>query len=358
MSLPRAYEYKSVLSDNFTVQQFNILADGLAQNGGFTMVEDPADLELSFRFPLMAQEVQNANPDILTIQELNCAHLFGEILPNHTMILCPKLKSPACNSGALPDGLGMFVNRNMFDILDVNVFYYNAGTSGVNSGAIIACLVDKRNGTGIVVATTHLKSKIPFESKRVTQISELLHKIQGMQFYLQGVLNMDRLPQVVLTGDFNTSPDMQVYQMVYEKNFESAYNSNSLLLPSNKEMNQGRLPVTEYLRGEPPFTTMKVREKMTAHTIDYIWVSSVTTTNQQSAATNIFNTATTGTIASTKDMDLVVDEKDSKALSNKTIMVQAIWSLPSAEEVGEKGLPNKKYPSDHLSIAVIMGYQQ
>ena len=355
MALPRSYEYKSVLSDNFTIQQFNILADGLAQGGGFTLVEDPADLELSYRFPLMRQEVLNANPDILTIQELNCAHLFGEILPDHTMILCPKLKSPACRFGALPDGLGMFVNRNMFDILDVNVFYYNAGTTGVNSGAIIACLVDKRNGTGLVVATTHLKSKVPFESKRVTQMSELLHKIQGMQFYLQGVLNMARLPQVILTGDFNSSPDLQVYQMVYDQNFESAYNSNSLLLPANKEtaVGQERLPVTEYLKGEPTFTTMKFREKMIAHTIDYIWVSNITTTNQQSGLTNVFNTTTATTAGTTTS----ADEKDNKAVSTKNLMVQATWSMPSEEEVGPKGLPNKKYPSDHLSIAAIMGYQ-
>lgn len=60
----------SPVSPSFSVLQWNILADGLAQNGDFVRA-NPCSLEWHYRLPLLLAELQEANADIICVQELN-----------------------------------------------------------------------------------------------------------------------------------------------------------------------------------------------------------------------------------------------------------------------------------------------
>ncbi|PNH12976.1 Glucose-repressible alcohol dehydrogenase transcriptional effector [Tetrabaena socialis] len=63
---------------HFRVLQWNVLADGLAQTGGFYRVP-PKCLEWEYRKPRLLQEILEADADIICLQELN--H-FGEDRPS------------------------------------------------------------------------------------------------------------------------------------------------------------------------------------------------------------------------------------------------------------------------------------
>lgn len=132
----------------FSIVQWNILADGLAQNGDFIKV-DPGCLEWDYRLPLLLSELQEANADIVCMQELN--H-FGRYHPFYDgdgdvdmitiadidKIFCerstddlkqhleplgyqaagflPKHCSPAARYKCAPDGLAIFYKASSFRV--------------------------------------------------------------------------------------------------------------------------------------------------------------------------------------------------------------------------------------------------
>ena len=351
MLLPRDWVHKRAAYEDFVVMQFNCLADGLAQSGDYKFCT-PEDLAWGPRWALMQEEITKVNPDVLCIQEMNHPEVLAQFMPDHYMLLCPKLASPAlAMCGAPPDGCVMLLRRSMYELIDVQIMYYNVG-SDLNSGAIVAAVKDRRNKRGLVFATTHLKAKsgAANEGVRMLQMSQLLGRIKGSRMMLSGLLNDEgegdaQQVQVVLTGDFNTAPQGDVYAAVYGDavlNFSSAYNSSqqglqTVFAATGAGAGAGagadagaegdghaiRLPAAEYAASEPSFTTYKTRngEGCKQHCIDYIWLG--------------------GQDAST---------------SSKKLVLTALWSLPSAEQIGEKGLPCAAYPSDHLSLAAKFGW--
>ena len=96
---------------------------------------------------------------------------------------------------------------------------------------------------------------------------------------------------VIITGDMNSDPGGPVYKLFCSQ-YQSAYAESEI---------------------EPEFTTFKIRDedKLYCHTIDYIFY----------------------------DGDLTVVEKE---------------KLPTKDEIGVNGMPNEKYPSDHLPLRVTM----
>ena len=65
--IERSWQYKNVCNDEFTVMQFNCLADGLAQTGDFKYCSE-VELEWANRWNLMQEEITTVNPDVLCIQ--------------------------------------------------------------------------------------------------------------------------------------------------------------------------------------------------------------------------------------------------------------------------------------------------
>ena len=61
-------EWRNICDDShdqkhLTIMQFNVLSDGLAQNGNFTHCEEKY-LEWDFRWPLISDEISTVDPDI------------------------------------------------------------------------------------------------------------------------------------------------------------------------------------------------------------------------------------------------------------------------------------------------------
>jgi nocturnin len=326
--LLREWVHLNVVNEDFTVMQFNCLADGLAQTGNFTF-STPEELDWSFRWELIKEEITKVNPDVLCMQEMNHPEILAQFMPGHYMIFCPKLSSPALHCGYPPDGCVMLIRRTLFRLVDVQIVYFHSEDS-MSSGGIVVSAQDKRNKQGIVFATTHLKSKAPFEHRRIEQIHQLLGRIKGSRAMLSAFLTDESQspisPKVILTGDFNSSPDKEVYRTVYEDKdlcFDSSYNSSPSSRLLTGDVSLAKIGVAAYAEGEPAFTTFKIRDSRAyRQTIDYIWAG----------------------------------QSFEKAPGN--LVLGAIWSIPSTEDIGEKGLPSRSYPSDHLSIAAKFGWHE
>ena len=87
-----------------TVMQYNILADGLAQNGQFCYAT-PDILEWDYRNALINDEIRLVDPDILCVEECNRPESLSMLLSDHAIIWVAKLNSPAVQYGCPPDGI-------------------------------------------------------------------------------------------------------------------------------------------------------------------------------------------------------------------------------------------------------------
>jgi endonuclease/exonuclease/phosphatase family metal-dependent hydrolase len=137
------------------------------------------------------------------------------------------------------------------------------------------------------VATTHLKAKPVNEPIRLLQseqVAKAADKFPGME--------------VILTGDFNDTPESQSLANIYAR-FDSVY-KNALG------------------GAEPEHTTHKFRPKegMVTRCIDYICVA-----------------------------------KGTEPADHKIAGVAKILELPATEALPETGFPTGNHPSDHLALA-------
>ena len=118
-----------------------------------------------------------------------------------------------------------------------------------------------------------------------------IRSAQGIHLYSEMKAFCGDLPGVVC-GDFNAPPDDPVYAHFRDSSpwLESSYST------ANKGV-------------EPPLTSWKFRPgKVSKYTIDYIWYTV------------------------------------------QRLQVNAVWGVPSEEEIGEIGLPGWTYPSDHVAL--------
>ena len=305
MAIPRTWtSFEDTGRSPFVLTTWNHLADGLDVNGGFS-VDDPSILVWRNRYPGIVDELKATESDIICLQEANhCGDLAVEF-KDFAMLCAPKMSSAATEEYSFPpDGTAMFIKRSKFDVLAVKILYLFDPVKNClsNQNAIIVCLQDKQENSSFIVATVHLKAK-PGEANstlRSNQIKETLEEINSFKLRLR----RDDIP-VVLCGDFNCNSSEKVYSTMLASSlqFSSAYNPGVRGQDKSDE---------EYATGEPDFTTWKYRVgKEKKETIDFIWKS----------------------------------ESDGKLLK------QAIRDIPSSEELGLKGLPCMKYPSDHISLS-------
>eukprot|EP00049_Salpingoeca_infusionum_P004640 m.81968 g.81968 ORF g.81968 m.81968 type:complete len:343 (-) comp12664_c0_seq1:1372-2400(-) len=149
------------------VMQFNVLADGLAQNGGFIFTRSE-DLEWSSRFPLLLKQISAADPDLLVMEECNNAPEWDVALSGmgYHCIFSPKQKSPALRFGASADGSALCFKKTTFTL---------EGSATIPSPtAVAAQLVHNQSQKAFRVIGTHLKAKLEFTHIRTSQIKTLM----------------------------------------------------------------------------------------------------------------------------------------------------------------------------------------
>ena len=300
------------VSNMFTVMSWNILADGLAQTGGF--VVDPSILTWEYRWPRILHEIQSVSPDVLCMMEANRFDDISIAFHDYVVLFSPKLASAALSPSCPSDGCMMLLRRNRFSPLQIKVLYLTDPMSGSlsNQNAILALVRDTQAEKVLLFVTSHLKAKSGElnAALRNSQAKEILSEIS---LFLSTQTDSD-IP-VFLCGDFNGSPQELLYSSILMSpiTFQSIYNpleafecSDSIAPKSVQDA------ILRYSIGEPQFTTWKFREDggEKKSTIDYMFLR-----------------------------------------SSARLECQSVYELPNEEDLSYRGLPSSNYPSDHLALA-------
>ena len=104
---------------DFSLKQWNILAQSLAIHGGFVLCP-PSALEWEHRAPLITQEILHSSPDLILLEEVDCFTYLEEYLATHNYVgtFVPKPSSPCLkfqdNIG--PDGNAIFYLKSKFSV--------------------------------------------------------------------------------------------------------------------------------------------------------------------------------------------------------------------------------------------------
>lgn len=176
------------------IMHWNILADGLAQNGKFEGVHQ-SHLSFAHRFPLIIEEIRDINPDVIGLVECNHFELFQEELLKHGYEgnFTPKAKSPAQYFGSPPDGVCIFWRSSLFSRHDIICsFHAHPVCAGIR--------LHLATGKTLCIFETHLKanSNPDFAPVRLQQIRRVLsaidHEVRGED-------------ELILVGDMNCEPE-------------------------------------------------------------------------------------------------------------------------------------------------------
>jgi mRNA deadenylase 3'-5' endonuclease subunit Ccr4 len=272
-------------SAQWSIMQWNILAD--CYSDSFPKA-DPEHLTFPYRLSLIKQELEITKPSILCLEVVD---KYTEILSLiQTTLGWASYSSIFKKKPHSSDGLAMIYDTSLFQLLkSVNGNYEHS-----NQVYIISLFKQKEDGSIFIVFCTHLKAKKGFELKRKEQAILILCFLK--QFVRENELGED-VP-VLICGDFNDEPESEAYKVIMGSEFglRSCYDLEG--------------------KGEPEFTTLKIRESLVKHTIDYIFCT------------------------------------------KKHFKVWKILGIPDEEEVGINGWPSKKYPSDHVSLLVHLSLEE
>ena len=203
----------------------------------------------------------------------------------------PKVDSPCCkftpNNG--PDGCAILYNTSTVSVANrKDLILRDKSSRPTNQVAILAKFDIPAGNGSLCVGATHLKAKGGFEALRLAQGSDLLAQMKDFS-------NGDPF---VICGDFNAVPGESVccaYRSNVVGGSDVAIKSAYCKYSSTDE--------------DPPFTTVKYRANgLSKYTGDYIWYDS------------------------------------------SQLEVIKLYDLLTELKIGDNGLPNATYPSDHMSL--------
>eukprot|EP00754_Rhynchopus_humris_P001023 Rhum_TRINITY_DN10644_c0_g1::Rhum_TRINITY_DN10644_c0_g1_i1::g.39450::m.39450/K18764/CCRN4L; nocturnin len=271
------------------VMQFNMLAEGLSAracdtppfeaekestSGGFTAVPD-AVCDWSVRRYLLLEKILAVDADVVALEE--CDHFHDFFLPllslhGYKGVFVEKALSPCLQFGYYSDGVAVLYKEAVFE---------KKGHSQITKGCTHLCLSLEHRSTQVpfIVAATHLKAKATQENEelRLEQIDGLISHVDTVWAEMQAPSEDGDTPQapvVVVLGDFNAAPTREhdveprvvrrVARLTQGDAFFAPLRSAYPLAPDADA-------------AVLPYTTAKIRgSNVTAHTIDYIWVSEAT----------------------------------------------------------------------------------
>mmetsp|Transcript_2468 Transcript_2468/g.3252 ORF Transcript_2468/g.3252 Transcript_2468/m.3252 type:complete len:280 (+) Transcript_2468:578-1417(+) len=207
----------------FSVMQYNMLGLCYAFPEWFPHCP-PSLLHHVQRKVRIVQQFKKLNPDIITLQELDCIDYFRAEL-SKLGYECVYQQRP-CKQ----DGCGIFYKSDRFQVCQTQSIEYNDGTSRIG---LVATFSPKFKSTDandevakpcICVGTTHLYWNDTYMNLLKAELVDFLS--------LLGSINKNSIDQrlpTILAGDFNSAPSSKVYAKVkqHELKFQSAYRNHN-----------------------------------------------------------------------------------------------------------------------------------
>jgi CCR4-NOT transcription complex subunit 6 len=356
LSIPPAPPKRSLLSIpgpsggggmRFRVVTYNILAEVYATRQAYPYC-DPWTLSWPFRSSILFQELEEAQGDVVCLQEVQADHYEQHLQPmmlkmGYDGIFKQKSRESMGQYGKV-DGCATFWKRGKFMMLEnysieFNDFarhaaeelglderessrYINRLSKDNVAQIVLLEAISRsavrlpRQSTQVCIANTHLYSNPTRPDVKLWQMCTLLQELEN--FVTQ------RDVALMLCGDFNSEPDSAVYDLTANGSMQSDH-------PEIESVNSS-------VRVLPDLNTL-------GHSLDIVSAMEVAI-GEEPVFTN-YTQKFKGCL-------------DYMFYSPQRLRVMAISNIPEAQELEAQngpGLPSAMYPSDHLLLCADVTFQ-
>ena len=288
----------------FRVVSYNILAELYATKQAYPYC-DSWSLAWPYRRAMIEQEIEEAQGDVVCLQEVQADHYEQHINPfmqalGYDGLFKQKSRESMGQYGKV-DGCATFWRRSKFIMLENYAIEFNdcardaAAALGLDDGEcrrymnrlsrdniaqiFVLEVITRPNAAGqtvrqprqmtnVCVVNTHLYSNHARPDVKLWQSMILMREVEQVA--------VARDIAVIICGDFNSEPDSAVHEFMSSGCLETAHpeleqSDNLGILPSQEEIghNMEFASVMETtLGGEPPYTNFTAKFK---GTLDYVW---------------------------------------------------------------------------------------
>ncbi|KAK6478979.1 protein angel-like protein 1-like [Huso huso] len=220
--LPQSQESEEQFE--FTIMSYNILSQDLLEVNADLYAHCPLEiLTWDFRLNNILQELQKWEPDILCLQEAQENHFREQLEPFLSSMGydCAYKR----RTGSKTDGCAVCYQRTKFSVVSVSLLeYFRPDTELLdrdNVGLVVLLqpmMTERLAGGGqrskvgpICIANTHLLFNPRRGDVKLTQLSIMMAEIDRM---IDPWQEQGRSCPVLLCGDFNSVPNMPLYQFI------------------------------------------------------------------------------------------------------------------------------------------------
>ncbi|CAH0716658.1 unnamed protein product, partial [Brenthis ino] len=355
----------------FKVMSYNVLAQYLLECHPYLYTEcSPSNLKWNVRAAKLYDEILGLSPDILCLQEVQVSHLSSFYNKFEQMGYFGIFKQ---KTGNRQDGCAIYFKKSLFDMQDhISVEFYQPELPILNRdniGLMVKIAPKGSPNTPLVVATTHLLYNPKRTDVRLAQLQVLLAEIDRFAFSHNGK-EPSHLP-IILTGDFNSTPDSAVIQLLDRGHVSaSPFRDNSDWKKIGVTDNCQHLSV--YLNRQKGVSTDFSMIKL--YNSDYMEDPAEGDKTSVREFSELFNTGDIGhslKLASVYRKAKKCGHLEATTYQDYWVTVDYIYfsicnslklverlRLPTASECAVLGiLPNDRYGSDHLALAATFQLQ-
>jgi len=344
----------------FTVLSYNVLAQQLLEEHTYLYKHvDPDSLDWERRSHRILREVKDAKADVLCLQEVQSDHFNSFFVPRLKHLGFTGIYKK--RTGNKPDGCAIFYRTSKFNLIDtISVEYCKPDVKLLDRDNIglVALLTPKVKSSGDVpflcVATTHLLYNPGRHDIKLAQLQLLFAELDHIAFKSSNGLSHNYHP-VILTGDFNLTPDTSIYQFItggslqYKGLGRGGLKAGASGLLLDNELIPPHLKVTDQCQH------LHAAEKRTREMEAEVSFASGQLSHQlrlQSVYPHLLENGVREVTTHQRDWVTVdyIFHNDSEA-SDSSLHLLSRAALLSASQVKSLGnLPNVASPSDHLPL--------
>lgn len=209
-----ARENSNFNGTQFTLMSYNILSQKLLTDNMFLYNScDPSHIEWEYRWKLLKYEFTMMDPDILTLQEVQCNHYQENILPWFTQQGYRGVYKK--RTGDKVDGCAIFYRKNKFHLEESSSVEYNQPRTFLDRDNIglICSLSCKITKSVFCVGTTHLLFNPKRHDIKLAQLIMFLSEVERLSYTGNGKNELAYCP-VIITGDMNAAPHTTVVDFI------------------------------------------------------------------------------------------------------------------------------------------------
>lgn len=208
---------KSKPGVEFTVMSYNVLAQDLITEHSYLYKNhNPRSLQWQKRWKNLFDEISKLMPDIMCLQEVQGSHVSPFYSKLESLGYSGLYKK---RTGIRCDGCAIYYKKDKFNLVEYEtVEFYQPNVTILNRDnvAIIAKFSPiNAPESAFIVATTHLLYNPKRQDVRLAQTQLFLAEIERLSYYTKHKSgDGGRYWPIIITGDFNSTPDSAVYEFI------------------------------------------------------------------------------------------------------------------------------------------------